>query len=158
FAGVFTPLHGTQTIGAALAELAGDDIDITMVGAGQDLDACQSAAAGNARVSWLGWVDPARMPELTAAADVNLGIFRTTAKALNVVPTKVFQGAAAGCALVTSDTPPQHEALGDAAVYVPPGDPSALAAVLRALAKDRAEARRLGALARSVALARFQPV
>jgi glycosyltransferase involved in cell wall biosynthesis len=158
FAGVFTPLHGTQTIGAALAELAGDDIEVTMVGAGQDLAACQTAAARNPRVSWLGWVDPARMPELTAAADVNLGIFGTTAKALNVVPTKVFQGAAAGCALVTSDTRPQHAALGDAAVYVPPGDASGLAAALRALAKDRTETRRLGALARSVALARFQPV
>jgi glycosyltransferase involved in cell wall biosynthesis len=42
----------------------------------------------------------------------------------------VFQGAAAGCAIVTSDIPPQRRALGDAALLVPPGDPAALAAAL----------------------------
>jgi glycosyltransferase involved in cell wall biosynthesis len=157
FAGVFTPLHGTQTIGAALAELAGDDIDVTMVGSGQDLAACQQAAAGNPRVTWIDWVQPPQMPALTARHDVNLGIFGTTAKALNVVPTKVFQGAAAGCAVVTSDTTPQREALGDAAVFVPPGDAHGLAAALRALAKDRSEVRRLGRTAYDVARARFTP-
>jgi glycosyltransferase involved in cell wall biosynthesis len=157
FAGVFTPLHGTQTIGAALAELAGDEIDVMMVGSGQDLAACRAAAAGNPRVTWVTWVEPADMAALTSAMDVNLGIFGTTDKALNVVPTKVFQGAAAGCAVVTSDTPPQREALGDAAVYVPPGDASALVSALRELSKDRAEARRLGRAAFDVAQARFTP-
>ncbi|MEX2102484.1 MAG: hypothetical protein WD805_00860, partial [Gaiellaceae bacterium] len=46
-------------------------------------------------------------------------------------------GAAAGCAVVTADTPPQRAALGDAAVYVPAGDAGALAATLRGLEKDR---------------------
>ena len=47
--------------------------------------------------------------------DVCLGIFGTGAKAPRVVPNKVFQGAAAGCAIVTSDTAPQRRVLGDAA-------------------------------------------
>jgi glycosyltransferase involved in cell wall biosynthesis len=55
------------------------------------------------------------------------------------VPNKVFQGAAAGCAVVTSDTAPQRRALGDGAVYVPPGDAAALAETLAGLAEDRAE-------------------
>jgi glycosyltransferase involved in cell wall biosynthesis len=67
---------------------------------------------------------------------VCLGIFGTTAKARNVVPTKVFQGAAAGCAIVTSDTAPQRGALADAAVYVPAGSADALAAALASLADD----------------------
>jgi glycosyltransferase involved in cell wall biosynthesis len=158
FAGVFTPLHGTATIGAALAELAGDDIDVMMVGSGQDLAACRAAAAGNPRVTWVEWVEPAAMPSLTGAMDVNLGIFGTTRKALNVVPTKVYQGAAAGCAVVTSDTAPQREAFGEAAVYVAPGDASGLVSALRGLAKDRAQARRLGRAAFEVARARFTPV
>ena len=54
-----------------------------------------------------------------------------------MVPNKVFQGAAAGCAVVTSDTAPQRRVLGDAAVLVPPGDPAALAEALRSLAADR---------------------
>ena len=73
----------------------------------------------------------ANLPALVAGHDVCLGIFGTGDKALRVVPNKVFQGAAAGCAIVTSDTAPQRRALGDAAVLVPPGDPEALAAALR---------------------------
>jgi glycosyltransferase involved in cell wall biosynthesis len=67
---------------------------------------------------------------------VCLGIFGVTPKALRVVPNKVFQGAAAGCAIVTSDTGPQRSALGAAAEFVPPGDPVALADALRRLADD----------------------
>jgi glycosyltransferase involved in cell wall biosynthesis len=63
----------------------------------------------------------------------------------------VFQGAAAGCAIVTSDIPPQRGALGDAALLVPPGDPAALAAALRRLAGDRAELIRLRRQARELA-------
>ena len=80
---------------------------------------------------------PDQLPALVARHDVCLGIFGTGPKALRVVPNKVFQGAAAGCALVTSDTAPQRRLLGDAAVLVPPGDPAALAAALRDLAIDR---------------------
>jgi glycosyltransferase involved in cell wall biosynthesis len=135
--GLFTPLHGTPTLGAAMGLLADDDrIEVTIVGTGQDYERCRSAAAANPRVTWVDWVDGDDLPALVASHDVCLGIFGTTAKAGNVVPTKVFQGAAAGCAIVTSDTPPQRSALGDAARYVPAGDPSALAAELRSLAES----------------------
>lgn len=157
FVGVFTPLHGTRTVGEALAELAGDDIDVTMVGSGQEYQACRAAAAANTRVRWVDWVESAQLPAFVGDHDVSLGIFGTTAKALNVVPTKVYQGAAAACAVVTSDTPPQREALGDAAIFVPPGDPAALASALRQLAKERGETARLGAAAHEVALRRFTP-
>jgi glycosyltransferase involved in cell wall biosynthesis len=149
-------LHGTRVLGAALADLAGDDVDVTMVGTGQEYEACRAIAAANPRVTWRGWVPGSSLPALVAEHDVSLGIFGTTAKALNVVPTKVYQGAAAGCAIVTSDTPPQRAALGDAAVLVPPGDAASLAAALRRLAKDRAEVARLGAAAHARALASYQ--
>jgi glycosyltransferase involved in cell wall biosynthesis len=157
FVGVFTPLHGTATIGAALAELAAADIDITMIGSGQDLAACRAAAAANPRVTWIDWLPAEELPAVVGSRDVSLGIFGTTPKALNVVPNKVYQGAAAGTAVVTSDTPPQRAAMGDAAVYVPPGDVAALVSALRGLAKDRAEARRLGRAAYQVASDRFTP-
>ena len=82
---------------------------------------------------------------LAAGHDVCLGIFGTGPKALRVVPNKVFQGAAAGCVIVTSDTEPQRTVLGEAACYVPPGDAAALASALRDLAADpvrRADLRR----------------
>jgi len=56
---------------------------------------------------------------------------------MRVIPNKVFQGAAAGCAIVTSDSPSQREALGQAGRFVNPGDAQALADALRWLVADR---------------------
>jgi glycosyltransferase involved in cell wall biosynthesis len=156
FFGLFTPLQGTRTIGEALALLADDErITATMVGTGQDHAACRASAAVNPRVTWLDWVPGRDLPALVAGHDVCLGIFGTTDKAHRVVPTKVYQGAAAGCAVVTSDTPPQRAVLDGAAVLVPPGDPKALAEALRELAGDPAATARWRAAARERALERF---
>lgn len=134
FFGLFAPLQGTPVIGEAIGLLAGEEaLVFTVVGRGQDYEAARTA--GN--VTWRDWVDPDELPELVAGHDVCLGIFGTTPKAARVVPNKVFQGAAAGCAVVTADTPPQRAALEDAAVYVPAGDAHALAGALRDLAADR---------------------
>nr|WP_255669056.1 glycosyltransferase [Aeromicrobium duanguangcaii] len=136
FFGLFTPLQGATTIAQAAALLEPDDrVEITLVGRGQDWDEARRIAGD--RVRWIEWLEPADLIDLVASQDVCLGIFGTTAKALEVVPTKVFQGAAAGCAIVTSDTTAQRGVLGDDAKYVPPGDAKALADVLRELAADR---------------------
>jgi glycosyltransferase involved in cell wall biosynthesis len=136
FYGLFTPLQGAPTIGDAIRLLAREPIRFTMVGQGQELSATKAKAQGNPSVTWLDWVEPETLPSVAAGHDVCLGIFGTGPKAMRVVPNKVFQGAAAGCAIVTSDTAPQRRALRDAAVFVPPGDPSALADVLRKLANE----------------------
>ncbi|HEX4701721.1 MAG TPA: glycosyltransferase [Pseudonocardiaceae bacterium] len=156
FFGLYTPLQGAPVIGAALASLIGEPIEVTMVGRGQD-EAATKSAAGNDAVTWLDWVPAADLPALVAGHDVCLGIFDTGPKALRVVPNKVFQGAAAGCAIVTSDTAPQRRALGDAALLVPPGDPAALADALRTLATDRAELARLQRAGHGLATTRFAP-
>jgi len=116
------------------------------------------AAARAANVEWIDWVEPELLPYLVACHDVCLGIFGTGPKALRVVPNKVFQGAAAGAAIVTSDTPPQRQELGDAAAYVPAGDPNALAAELRRLAEDRERLWELRVAAFGRANERFHPV
>jgi len=139
FFGLYTPLQGAPVIGEALSKLAGAPIKVTMVGHGQEFEATRKAAEGGCPTQWIEWVDSTELPALIASHDVCLGIFGTGPKALRVVPNKVFQGAAAGCAIVTSDTAPQRRALGDGAVYVPPGDAEALAGALRRLAEDRAE-------------------
>ena len=117
FFGLFTPLQGAPVIGAALAGLAGD------AGRGHHgrhrpgpTTRPARLAAANGRVRWrrLGRARRAARrwwPSTTCAS----GIFGTGPKATRVVPNKVFQGAAAGCALVTSDTAPQRRVLGDAA-------------------------------------------
>jgi glycosyltransferase involved in cell wall biosynthesis len=157
FYGLYTPLQGTPVIGAALSLLAGTPIEVTMIGNGQDAAAARAAAAASDGVRWLDWVPAEDLPALVASHHVCLGIFGTGGKARRVVPNKVFQGAAAGCAVVTSDTPPQRRILGEAAVLVPPGDPEALAAVLRRLAADRVELARLRREAARLAARQFTP-
>jgi glycosyltransferase involved in cell wall biosynthesis len=157
FFGLYTPLQGTPTIGAALAAVADAPINVTMIGSGQDLAETRSLASANAAVTWLDWVDAADLPEIVARHDVCLGIFGSGPKARRVVPNKVFQGAAVGTAIITSDTPPQRRALGDAAVFVPPGDSSALAAALRTLAADRDRLDDIRAAAHRLARDEFAP-
>ncbi|REF37635.1 glycosyltransferase family 4 protein [Thermasporomyces composti] len=155
FYGVYTPLHGAPVIGQALSKLADDPVDVTMIGNGQELAATRAAAAGNPRVTWLSWVEPEDLPKLVADHDICLGVFGTSPKARRVVPNKVYQGAAAGCAIVTSDTAPQRRVLGDRAVFVPAGDPDRLAEALRSLAADPLEVARLRRAASSLARERF---
>jgi SAM-dependent methyltransferase/glycosyltransferase involved in cell wall biosynthesis len=157
FYGLYTPLQGTPVIGAALGELAGEPVEVTMIGTGQDEAQAKAAAAANPAVRWLDWVPAAELPAVVAGHDVCLGIFGTGEKALRVVPNKVFQGAAAGCAIVTSDTPPQRRVLAGAAVLVPPGDAGALAAVLRRLAADRGEVARLREQSRRLTREEYAP-
>src|ERR1700744_4681085 len=157
FYGLYTPLQGTPVIGEALGRVAGAPVEVTMIGRGQDEEATKRAAAANKSVHWLDWVPAAELPALVAAHDVCLGIFGTGDKALRGVPNKVFQGAAPGCAVITSDTAPQRRVLDDAAVLVPPGDPAALADALLRLAGDREALLKLRHAARQLAAERFTP-
>jgi glycosyltransferase involved in cell wall biosynthesis len=157
FYGLYTPLQGTPVIGEALGRIAGAPIEVTMIGRGQDEAETKRAAAANQSVRWLDWVPAAELPALVAAHDVCLGIFGTSDKALRVVPNKVFQGAAAGCAVITSDTAPQRRVLGDTAVLVPPGEAAALADALLRLASDREALLKLRHAARQLAAERFTP-
>ena len=140
FFGLFTPLQGAPVIGAALAALAGDagrgHHGRLRPGPRRDPRAGRRQRRG---VRWrrLGRRPPSCPPwsPRTTSASASSA---PAPKAPRVVPNKVFQGAAAGCAIVTSDTAPQRRVLGDAALLVPPGDPAALATALRALAADPA--------------------
>jgi glycosyltransferase involved in cell wall biosynthesis len=158
FFGLFTPLQGAPVIGEAIALLSPDaPIEFTMVGSGQDLDETRRLAAGSPLVAWRGWVEPDELRALLEAHQVCLGIFANTPKALRVTPNKVFQGAAAGCAILTSDTTPQRRTLGDAARFVRAADPMALADALQSLAADPDEVRRLRTSAHRRAEAGFRP-
>lgn len=138
FFGLYTPLQGAPTVGAALRRVLADDLNvaITMIGHGQDLARARQAVGPDPRVRWVRWVAADDLPAVVAGHDICLGIFGTSPKARRVVPNKVYQGAAAGCAVVTSDTPPQRRALAGTGVHVPVGDPDALAAALADLARD----------------------
>jgi glycosyltransferase involved in cell wall biosynthesis len=139
FFGIFTPLQGGPVIGEALRLLDPDPaiVRFTIVGRGQELDQTRRLAGTSLGVEWLDWVEYERLPAFVADHDICLGIFGANPKGRRVIPNKVFQGAAAGCAIVTSDTESQRASLGDAAVFVPPGNAQALADALRTLVSDK---------------------
>jgi glycosyltransferase involved in cell wall biosynthesis len=159
FYGLFTPLQGAPVIAHALALLAerGVRIEPTIVGTGQDDDAAREAL-GTTPVIWHRWIEPLALPNLVASHDVCLGIFGTSAKALRVVPNKVYQGLAAGCAVITSDTGAQRRVLKDAVMYVPPGDAVALADAIAALANDRDRLASIAAHGASFSREHFTPI
>ncbi len=159
FYGSYTPLQGAPIIGQMIRLLGPDlgKIRFTMIGRGQDLPVTRQAAGEDPDVTWIEWAEPEDLPGIVADHDVCLGIFGTGGKAGRVVPNKAYQGAAVGCAIVTSDTPPQREALGGAALFVPPGDPAALAEALRALAADPSRVWELRAAAYDRADRAFRP-
>jgi glycosyltransferase involved in cell wall biosynthesis len=156
FFGSFTPLQGTVTLARAVGRLPEGAIELTLLGTGQDHDHVRRLLTGRRDVTWQDWVPIEQLPALVATHDVCLGVFGETEKALSVVPTKMYQGAAAGCALVTSDTAPHRRILQGAAVLVPPGDDAALAEALLRLAGNTAEVARLRQAAASRATA-FAP-
>ena len=158
FFGLFTPLQGAPVIGEAIALLPADmAIEFTLVGSGQDVAETRRRAAGSSLVTWREWVEPSELRHLLQHHHVCLGIFAGTPKAQRVTPNKVFQGAAAGCAILTSDTPPQRRSLDGCARFVSVDDPAALAEALRSLAADPGEVSRLRTSAHQRAEADFRP-
>ena len=154
FFGLFTPLQGTPVIARALRELDGL-VEATIIGTGQDETLVDELLIGVPGVTRIPWVEAEALPELVARHDVCLGIFGTGEKARRVVPNKVYQGMAAGCVVVTSDTPPQRRVLQDAVEYVIPGDPGSLAAVIRELAGDPQRRCRVARTSSELARERF---
>lgn len=136
FFGLFTPLQGAVTIARAV-QLVAEHIEVTFIGVGQEHGEVIELLRAHPNVRFIDWVDGESLPRTVAEHDVCLGIFGNSSKAHRVVPNKVFQGMAAGCSVITSDTAPQRRLLGNAAILVPPEDPQALAGVLDGLARDR---------------------
>lgn len=135
FYGLYTPLQGTPIIARAIRELAsrGVKAPITLIGNGQDYTRVRQILTGCDNAEFLDWVEPEQLPDLVASHAISLGIFSTTPKGLHVVPNKVYQSLAAGCAVITSGTAPQKRILGDGVMYTIPGDASSLADAIEQL-------------------------
>ena len=145
FYGTFIPLHGIDTIVAAAAHPSCADLDVRVLGDGQERERIETMArATGAPVTFCDPVDERRLPTEIASAEICLGIFGTTAKATRVVPNKVLECLAVGRPVVTADTPAVAD-LGDAVVLVPAGDAEALAEALAALHADPARRDHLAA-------------
>lgn len=138
FYGQYVPLHGTEVIVEAAALLAHEGgVEFTMIGTGPERAAASqlATARGATNVTFEDWVPYEALPMRLAACDVALGIFGATAKAKMVIPTKVYQAAASGRAVVTADTPALREVFtpGADVLTVRADDPGDLAILLRRL-------------------------
>lgn len=138
FYGLYTPLQGTPIIAQALQRLADRGLrpHVTMIGNGQEYQEVRRLTKQLGNIEYRSWVEPEQLPALVATHDIALGIFSTTPKGLRVVPNKVYQSMAAGCAVITSGTAPQRRMLGDGVVYVAAGDADALADALERLLRQ----------------------
>ena len=153
YVGGFLPLHGTRTMVEALARLEREhglpEFRCELAGKGIECDAAreQARAAGLARTELTGPVPYAESPGVLARAHIVLGAFGAGEKAGRVIPHKVYQGLAAGRAVVTGDGEGLREVFEhDRHLHaVPRGDAEALAAALSRLIRDAALRERLGA-------------
>ena len=146
FYGQFIPLHGIETVIRAAKLTEGDGIRWQVIGTGQEAPRIRELIAElmPANLTWTEWVPYAGLLDRMHRADLCLGIFGTTGKALRVIPNKVFQGLAAGCHVVTADTPAVRELSSavesGALTLVPPGDALALAQTVTTLLTRGTEA------------------
>ncbi len=142
FYGQFIPLHGIDTIieAARLSEEAGNSIQWTIVGTGQEAARVRTILSEQPLKSlhWLEWINYDELAETLRSSNVCLGIFGLTGKASRVIPNKVFQILSAGRPLVTMDSIAMRELISnsDEGIHlVPPGDPNALVQAITALAE-----------------------
>jgi glycosyltransferase involved in cell wall biosynthesis len=149
FYGSYRPFQGAEYIvrAARVLEQRHERVRFVLCGDGPTLaevrGLSERLAVGN--VAFLPRCSTERLADLIAASDVCLGVFGTNAKALRVIPNKVFDALACRRALVTSDTPAIREALTDREhVWLcQSGDEEALADAVAALGRDRGARERL---------------
>jgi len=110
YLGGFIPLHGAGTILDAAERLAARGAalppwTLELAGTGMQYEASRARAGAWPQVTFTGAVPFADAPALFARAHVSLGAFGASGKAGRVIPHKLYQGLAAGRAVVTGDGP-----------------------------------------------------
>ncbi|HLE73702.1 MAG TPA: glycosyltransferase family 4 protein [Anaerolineales bacterium] len=164
FVVVYAGAHGlSNDLGVVLqaAELlkTEEKFLIVLVGDGKDKPALQAQAA-DLKLDNVRFVPPlpkTQMSEALAAADACLAILKPIQLYATVYPNKVFDYMAAGRPVLLAIDGVMRKVVedGGAGVFVPPGDPQALAQAMTQLADDPAKARSLGRAGRATLQAHF---
>jgi glycosyltransferase involved in cell wall biosynthesis len=161
FCGSFMPLHGADVIVQAAARLDDQpDIRFVLIGDGQTKTAVVQLAdsLGCHHVSFLGAQRGEELRALLCGADILLGVFGASEKAMVVVPNKVVDALALAKPLITADTPAVRRLFDPSRVRtVPPRDASALADAILDLRADPAARASLGRAGRAAYEESFSP-
>jgi glycosyltransferase involved in cell wall biosynthesis len=160
YAGALGPANDIPTLLAA-AELLREEPDVAfvLVGDGKDRSRLEEAARGKGltNVHFAGAFPKRRMAEVLAACDIGIAILRDIPMFRTTYPNKVFDYMAAGRPTVLAIDGVIRDVVEEAegGIFVPPGQPEALAAAVRKLAKEPDTRSRMGASARAFVEARF---
>lgn len=145
FVGTLAPLHGIETILAAMAHLANEPgIEFRLVGDGQQSalveDFLRSTNPSN--FTWTrDWLSLAEIASEIEQADICLGVFGGDGKASRVLPFKLYYAFAAGKATITQSGLSLPYGIQPPPAILVPGisieeRASSLASEIRSLAKD----------------------
>lgn len=140
FYGSFIPLQGIDVILHAAKILESEKhIHFTVLGKGQTYPAMKKLAEELKlkNVTFVDGVPIEKLPDRIRSADMNLGIFGTSGKALRVIPHKVYDAVACGKPVITERSPAILERFEDGkeVILCNPGDPQDLAKKILTAAK-----------------------
>ncbi len=162
FIGTIREHKGVDDLVTAIAQLAGERAPGLFL-AGVDFEhtfskvvlAQARAALPESRLRVLGAFDGAELPGWVAATDVICIPSRDIPGARGQIPAKLFDAMAMAKPIVSSDVNDMGHILQDCGLLFPAGDTAALSERLGRLATDRELGARLGAAARTRAIADF---
>lgn len=151
FYGSFISLQGTETIIGAAIQVP--EARWVLLGNGPHRKICQLKSKGHGHIRFEDPLPYEKLPERIGKADILLGIFGSSPKAGRVIPNKVYQTLACGRPLVTRQSPAYPDSLQNSLEcgisFVPPDNPEALAASVRALLAAPSQLPELGFQARN---------
>lgn len=158
--GMHARLHhakGHAVLAEAALRCANADVHAVLLGYG-DEEARLRALAVHPRAKGRIHVVGPQQPEDTLASVAALDLY-AYASLRESLPLAVLEAMAMGLPIVSSDVGDVADALGhgEAGVVVPPGDPTALARAIDALAADPVRRAQLGRNAQRTAMSRFAP-
>lgn len=162
FGGVVRPHKGVEVFAEALATLPGDDVRLVVLGPMNEHVAEMMANPEYGRLVVCPATDREtteaihrQMPLYLAMGDVLAVPLADTPLARSQMPCKVFEAMAMGKPIVANAVSDLPDVLDGCGWTVPPGDPAAVAAALREIADNPAEAARRAAAARERAISQY---
>lgn len=147
FSGTFIELHGVETVIEAASLYSSTVVKWRLLGEGPLRKTCESKVARLLKdrpdldITFENWRPLEELPARLAQADILLGIFGASGKALRVIPNKVYQALALGRPVLTAKTGAypveltQDECHG--IFWSPPGDAKGLCLALERLCEQR---------------------